>query len=88
MAEMIRRLALALALLLSTIAGAGCVQVAVSGNVGYLLLIPVLMDDGGGINRTATSYTDTRWFADPDSHPAVRPAPKKPSAQPAAPTGQ
>ena len=79
---MIRRLTLAAALLLASCLATGCAAVTVSGNVGYLMLIPVLVDDGGQMNSAGTTYSDSHWFADPDSHPAVRPAPK--SAKPAA----
>jgi hypothetical protein len=38
-----------------------------------VLAIPILFDDGGGRMQTSGGYSDVRWFANPDSHPAVRP---------------
>ena len=80
---MIRRLGPALVLLPLMLVGAGCAPIVVSGNVGYLMLIPIFLDDGRQMDATGTSYYDTHWFADPDSHPAVRPAPKKTAPVPA-----
>lgn len=78
LAEMIPRLVRLILLLCVPLLGAACVQIQISsGAAATLLLIPVYLDDGGMMNRSGTTYYDTRWYTDPDSHPAVRPAPRK-----------
>lgn len=57
---------------------AGCVTVAIPGNVGLAVFaVPILLDDGGGRMTTSSGYSDVGWFANPDNHPAVR---RKPGA--------
>jgi len=59
---------------------AGCVA-HLSTNVSTVIfLVPIMLDDDRGRMRGGGGYTDSRWFADPDSHPAVRP---KPAPRPA-----
>ena len=89
---MIRRLARSLVCLgfVASCAGllAGCVSVRLSNGVAAtILLVPILVDDGEGRMATGGGYYDSRWFSDPDSHPAVRPKPGAPKTpqQPAQP---
>lgn len=77
---MIRRLARRLLLALPLVACAGC-AVSVSGNaVTGIFLIPILVpdDETWRMQRTG-GYTDSRWFASPDSHPAVQARPGSPT---------
>jgi len=78
---MIPRLLCSLVLLVLALTGAGCVQIQIGSNAAALLmLIPVYTDDGGEMrnsNGAGTTYYNPRWYADPDSHPAVRPPPRK-----------
>lgn len=63
---------------LALLAGAmsGCVSVRISsGAAATIFLVPIFLDDERGRMNTGGSYSDPRWFSDPDSHPAVRPKP-------------
>lgn len=82
---MIRRVASLLfrCSLLLAFAGAlgGCASVRISNNVAAtIFLVPIFLDDDRGRMTGGGSYSDPRWFSDPDSHPAVRP---RPPAKPA-----
>ena len=65
----------------------GCVQIQISSNAAAaLMLIPIYTDDGGQMRNSAgTTYYNPRWYSDPDSHPAVRPPPRKAPEQGAKP---
>jgi hypothetical protein len=82
---MIPRLVRLIFVLPCVIALGGCAQLTINGNIAAtMLLIPIYLDDGGMMNRAGTTYYDSRWYADPDSHPAVRPPRKPPEAAGAA----
>lgn len=76
---MIPRLSRLLLPLLLAVPASGCVQIQIGSNAAALLmLVPLYTDDGGAMrNGAGTTYTNPRWYADPDSHPAVRPPPRK-----------
>ena len=62
----------------------GCAVQVSGGAAAAIFLVPIFTDDGRGRMDTGSSYSDPRWFSDPDSHPAVRP---KPAAKTLAPAG-
>ncbi|MFN0161405.1 MAG: hypothetical protein ACKVQQ_09255 [Burkholderiales bacterium] len=71
--EIIRRLGMAAAAL----ALAACATVSTPGGSTTVLALPGVAHvlDRDVTNREGTQSTNPRWFADPDSHPAVRPLP-------------
>jgi len=89
---MIRRVAHALnarrarllALLLGVCVTSGCVSVRISnGAAAAIFLVPIYLDDDRGRMNSGSTYSDPRWFSDPDSHPAVRPKPVAKTPPPA-----
>jgi hypothetical protein len=76
---MIRRLLRLSACLLPLSCGACAANIAISNGAASVLTgvmaMPILFDDGGGRMATSGGFYDTRWYSDPDSHPAVRPKP-------------
>jgi hypothetical protein len=74
---MIRRLPHLLVCLLAPALASCSVTIPISTGAANVLTgvfaIPILFDDGGGRMQTSGGYSDVRWFANPDSHPAVRP---------------
>jgi hypothetical protein len=73
-------------LLAGALAGllAGCVSVrAANGVAATIILVPIFLDDDRGRMQSGNTYSDPRWFSDPDSHPAVRPRPAAATPAPA-----
>ncbi|MBL8378033.1 MAG: hypothetical protein JNM79_09205 [Burkholderiales bacterium] len=70
--EIIRRILPASAALVLS----ACTSVTTPGGGTTVVALPGVAHvmDRDVYNRAGTQYTNPRWFADPDSHPAVRPA--------------
>jgi uncharacterized protein YcfJ len=59
----------------ATLALGACATVTTPGGSTTYVPLPGIahVTDRDVYNRAGTQYTNPRWFADPDSHPAVRP---------------